>query len=713
MNFFSQKNMEGRSRVAPATAMRELRLVFSRNYGVGGAVSPVPNPAMRLFLILALLLAPLGALAQSTVPVLTQTLPGRSFSAGAAAVSVDLRGYFNLAGVTGTVVQFNTDKGRFDVEMLATDAPISVNNFLAYVNDGSYTNTIFHRSMDLSGAGNGIIQGGGYSYSLPLNTVTKKAPIVLEYRLPNVRGTLAMARTSVQNSATSEWFFNVNDNTTVLGSANGGGYAVFGRVIGAGMTVVDALYAVPAYYASDSFANIPLQNIQSNQTSVVLSNLLRVSSVAVVPIYPTGAGVSVLTFSVTSTNVAVCNPTISGSTLTLSPGAGGTANITVRAVDTSGVAAAGTFAVSVESGPPPVITRQPQGHTVTAGSTVVFDVEATGSQLTYQWRKRGDNIAGATSPRLVLSGAQLIDGGNYTVVVTNGSGVSVSSDAAPLLIATSTNPGRITNLSVRGTSGTGDRVLIMGFVAGGSATVGATSVLLRGVGETLASYGVTDAIADTRIALIKDGVTQAENDNWPLSLAATFTALGAFQFPAGSRDAALSAVIPAAPYTVHVAGNAGSTGSVLAEIYDANSTVTATTPRLINISARTYVSLTDNLIAGFVIGGETAKTVLIRAIGPDHAFSQYFPTAATLSDPRLLLYRLVDSVNTLVRTNENWGGDAQITNTGLAVGAFALESPAGADAMLLLTLDPGVYSAHVVGANGTAGICLVEVYEVP
>ena len=156
-------------------------------------------------------------------------------------------------------------------------------------------------------------------------------------------------------------------------------------------------------------------------------------------------------------------------------------------------------------------------------------------------------------------------------------------------------------------------------------------------------------------------------------------------------------------------GNNGGTGLALAEIYDATATsaVTATSSRLVNVSARTQVGTGgDVLIAGFAIGGTTAKTVLIRAIGP--GLTQ-FGVTGILTDPRLQLF----SGTTQLRENDNWGREAQLTMVGNSVGAFALSEPGSRDAVMLVTLPPGSYTAQVSGMNNGTGIALVEVYDVP
>jgi hypothetical protein len=157
-----------------------------------------------------------------------------------------------------------------------------------------------------------------------------------------------------------------------------------------------------------------------------------------------------------------------------------------------------------------------------------------------------------------------------------------------------------------------------------------------------------------------------------------------------------------------VSGATGATGRVIAEFYDATpiTTFRATTPRLINVSVRKQIDAGGSLTAGFVIGGSTAKTVLVRAIGPGLAV---FGVPGLMADPRLELF---NSSSVRIAANDNWGGDPQLTAAGARVGAFALADARGADAMLLLTLVPGNYSAEVRGANG-GGTALVEVYEVP
>ena len=386
----------------------------------------------------------------------------------------------------------------------------------------------------------------------------------------------------------------------------------------------------------------------------------------------------------------------------------------VMVVDTGGMATTNAATLTQGVLSTPTITLQPQGHTVATGSSVVFGVGVSGSGLTYQWKKGGVAISGATSSQYLLSNAQVSDAGSYTVTATNGAG-SVTSSAALLGVLPSGDPGRLINVSVRIVSGTGSNVLIMGFVTGGAGTTGTKQLLIRGVGPTLTGFGVPGAMADPILQIIPQGATvpSVSNDNWggDTTVLATANAVGAFALPsASSNDAALVTSLGVGVFSAKVLGANSTTGTVLAEVYDANPAVySASTPRLINISARAPMANDNPLIAGFVVGGSTAKTVMIRAIGP--FLAQYFGASA-MSDPQLDLYGSGSSTVPLL-TNDNWGGSALITSTGSSVGAFALTDPASKDAVLLVTLDPGVYSAKVTGVNNASGITLVEIYEIP
>jgi len=351
-------------------------------------------------------------------------------------------------------------------------------------------------------------------------------------------------------------------------------------------------------------------------------------------------------------------------------------------------------------------------QTISNGSTIVFSAPTNGNPSpTYQWYFGGKPVKGATLPSLVVNGATESNAGYYDCVATNPLGVSTTS--ATLFVASSTDPGRLINLSCRSQVGTGANVLTAGFVVGGIGTLGAETLLIRASGPALIPLDVTGVLPDPELRLINFNSNSilATNIGWAGNalVSDTATAVGAFAWTnPSSPDSALVETLTAGPYLAQVTGASGDSGIALAEVYDATpeGTYSSTTPRLINISARTQVGQGDNiLIAGFVIGGSTSKTVLIRASGP--ALTP-FGVTNVLPDPQLQLY---ESTN-LIAKNTGWGGDTQIAAAAASSGAFSWGTSATPDSAILITLAPGAYTALVSGASGDAGDALIEVYEV-
>lgn len=359
----------------------------------------------------------------------------------------------------------------------------------------------------------------------------------------------------------------------------------------------------------------------------------------------------------------------------------------------------------------PVIVAPLQSAAVQAGASFTFAVTATGGGLRYQWKLNGTPIPGATAGTYSIANAQPAAGGSYTVDITNSAGTTTSSPAT-LSIVTTTNVGRIINLAIRSQAGTGAQTLIVGLAIGGTGTTGSKPLLVRAVGPTLGIFGVPGVLADPKLELFSAAGKISENDDWGGSptIAGIAGQVGAFAFGnTASKDAALyNPAFTPGPYSAQVTGNGGTTGVVLAEIYDAtpSDTYTTTTPRLINVSARTQVGTGgDILIAGFVIGGQTSKNVLIRAVGPTLAI---FGVPGALLDPKLELFSATGKIN----ENDDWGGSAGLSSVFQSVGAFPIPG-ASKDAVLLVTLPPGNYTAQVSGVAGATGVALVEVYDVP
>jgi hypothetical protein len=264
---------------------------------------------------------------------------------------------------------------------------------------------------------------------------------------------------------------------------------------------------------------------------------------------------------------------------------------------------------------------------------------------------------------------------------------------------------RLINLSARTSAGTGSNTLIAGFVISG----GSESILVRGIGPTLGNFSVSGFLPDPQLAIF-NGPTNIQSDTtWggTAGLASVFSQVGAFSLSPSSADSALLSTLTPGAYTAQVSGISGDSGVALAEIYDADPDPLASPSRLINLSARSNVGTGANiLIAGFVIGGSGTETVLIRADGPTLST---FGVTGVLANPVLTLF---DSNGNSIATNSAWGGTSALANAFSLVGAFPL--PAGSnDSALLVTLQPGAYTAQVTGSGQSTGVALVEIYEVP
>ena len=135
-------------------------------------------------------------------------------------------------------VEFRTNHGAISIEVYPEQAPITVENFLSYVDDGFFDGTVFHRVVP-----GFVIQGGGFTADMQRKQTRPPIKNEADNGLNNERGTLSMARTSDINSATSQFFINLKDNAALDHSSRDFGYAVFGRVI-AGMDIVDRIAAV-------------------------------------------------------------------------------------------------------------------------------------------------------------------------------------------------------------------------------------------------------------------------------------------------------------------------------------------------------------------------------------------------------------------------------------------------------------------------------------
>ncbi|MSU48169.1 MAG: PKD domain-containing protein [Opitutus sp.] len=365
-----------------------------------------------------------------------------------------------------------------------------------------------------------------------------------------------------------------------------------------------------------------------------------------------------------------------------------------------------TFEI-VDTTPAPVIVAQPVSRPGVAGDTVTFSISAQNAAgAVYQWFKDGAVIIGANSPVYTIPLVTTAHAGAYTISVSTPTGTSTSA-AANLSFGAVADPGRLVNLSILTALTSAADSFTFGVVVGGAGTSGGKALLVRAAGPSLTALGVTGVLDDPKLEFFTGSAKVGENDNWGGSAAITaaMSQVGAFPFSSPtSRDAAIS--LPSLASGANSAKITGTgVGTVIAELYDAtaSSAFTATTPRLVNVSVLKHLG--SGVTAGFVIGGSSARTVLIRAIGPTLGG---FGVGDVVADPQLALF----SGATQIGANDNWGGTAALAAAFDNVGAFQLAG-GSKDAALLVTLQPGNYTVQVSGVGGTTGVALVEVYEVP
>ena len=267
------------------------------------------------------------------------------------------------------------------------------------------------------------------------------------------------------------------------------------------------------------------------------------------------------------------------------------------------------------------------------------------------------------------------------------------------VIAQASNPVRLANISTRMQVLTGNDVMIGGFVIGGSA---GKTVAIVATGPSLGAFGIANPLANPTLTLVRssDQTVIAANDDWQSASNAGQLQVAGFA-PSNAFESAILINLPPGAYTAIVSGVGGGTGVGLVAVYEVDHPEVPLT----NISTRGKV-LTGNdvMIGGFVIQGSGPQQVAIVATGPSLAA---FGIANPLADPTLTLVRSSDQ--TVIATNDNWqsaSNSAQLQAAGFAP-SNALESA------ILVTLQPGAYTAIVSGAGGGTGVGVVAVYTVP
>ena len=294
-----------------------------------------------------------------------------------------------------------------------------------------------------------------------------------------------------------------------------------------------------------------------------------------------------------------------------------------------------------------------------------------------------------------------------TVTVTAKAGTTTVSQEVKFAITPSTfTESRLVNISLRATTTPGEKTAIAGLTVTGEKVL-----LARLAGPALVPHGVQGTLEQPRLKLYRGatllatwGALKDSADPAGVSQAASYA--GAFAFAPGSSDAGVVVPLTAGQYTLQATGLNDATGAGLIELYDLD----RGSGRFSNLSMRAEVGTGSGvMITGVVVEGPTARTFLIRAVGPT---LKPYGITAPLADPKLTVYD--QNTRAVLATNDNWGqgGDADAVATAAGrLGAFELARDS-MDAAVLVTLSTGLYSVVVEGADGGTGVALAELYDV-
>ena len=343
----------------------------------------------------------------------------------------------------------------------------------------------------------------------------------------------------------------------------------------------------------------------------------------------------------------------------------------------------------------------------------------TASQLFYSYSSNGGvtwspNITVSTSFNPFLGYPNQNKMGDYINMVSDNTGADVAyaatfngeEDIYHVRVAPLTS--QLLNISTRARVLTGDQVLIAGFIINGS---GAKKVIIRGLGPSLATAGLTGLLANPTLELHQGNTTLVTNDNWKIRSNGTSQQAEVEATtipPTNDLESAIVMTLNPGEYTAILKGRNNGTGIGLIEVYDLTS---AGSSKFANISTRGLVSTGNNvLIGGVIVGGgnNVGARIGVRAIGPSLSGMR---VSGVLADPTLELH---DSNGALLAVNDNWKINDQTNQSQEAeVRAAALAPTNDLESAIITSLVPGPYTAIVRGKNNTTGVALVETYNLP
>jgi cyclophilin family peptidyl-prolyl cis-trans isomerase len=581
---------------------------------------PMLSVRRPLLVLLSLVFVPLRGFSQNVPPVITNPILDATLFRGGSAEVIPLTDDFSDPDTTA--LRLTTVLGDIDIALYDQRTPITVANFLQYINEGRYfpidpttqkvAPLFFHRSLP-----GFLIQSGGWVATVLSSSPSTASPtqvlnfgeIQNEPGISNTRGTIAMAKIDgFPDSATSEWFINLADNggpPNNLDTTNGGS-TVFARVFGDGMTVADAIAAVPRFPEGAPFDSLPLLNYTVDDFNkhhpITPANLVTIPGISFIPS---------LSFTAASDHPELASVVISGTDLLVTPQQLGTATITVTATDVDGASVSQSFDVTVVANPARlanISTRAivgTQDDALIGGFIVLGDTakrvavralgpslsgagltnvlndptlelhDGTGALLSFNdnWQDAPneqeiiDAQLAPTQPNesVILTSLPATASGEAYTAVIHGAGGS-SGIGLVEVYDLDLGPGSsILNISTRGQVQTGQDVMIGGLIIVGE---GSQRVLVRALGPSLAGAGITNPLADPTLTLYDGQGTQIDfNDNWQDNPAAADIEATTIP-PTDPKESAVLQTLAPGGYTAIVRGTgAAPTGTGLVEVY--------------------------------------------------------------------------------------------------------------------------------------------------
>jgi cyclophilin family peptidyl-prolyl cis-trans isomerase len=558
----------------------------------------------------------LPAVGQNVPPVVSSQIADFTEYAGAPARSIDLAPAFSDPDVSDAV-RFTTVLGNIDIALFGQQKPITVTNFLKYVDQGRYfltdptthqnASSFVHRSVP-----GFVIQGGGWigtvnnsNSAVQPTSVLTFPPIQNEPGISNIRGTIAMAQNgSDANSGTSQWFINLADNGGAPNNldirfSNAGPYTVFGKVVNNTMGAVDAIAAVPRYNfgnVNPAFSSLPLRNYDS-VSAVQVGNLVSILSSSHIP---------TLNYSAQSDSASV-SVVVSGTKLLVAGNSVGSAHVTVTATDFDGGTVTQVFNVNVIAAPGRLVNLATRMQVGTGDNALIAGFIMQGSspkRLAIRAIGPSSGLPGAVAnPTLELhdsSSATIATNDNWgdaankqdvsdiglvpgspnesvilTTVPSSTNGVAYTAVMRGANNSTGlgvvevydldSGPGStLLNISTRGQVGADPNALIAGLILGGADS---KTVLVRAIGPSLTGFGVPNALTNPTLELRNaQGGLIDSNDDWMNSPQKTQIQNSGLA-PTDSKESAVVQTLAAGQYTAVVHGANGGTGVGSVEVY--------------------------------------------------------------------------------------------------------------------------------------------------